>query len=350
MFPMADVICVGGSVAGAAVAGFLARSGRHVIVLDRAEFPRFKACGEGLLPHGCGVLDRLGVALPEASTITGIRFSLSGGASAWLPFPGRAGRAVSRFVLDEAIRARAMALGVEFVQARALRVEPGRVITDRGMFEAPFLIGADGARSVFHSAFGVRARVPRRRVGFSSHWNGALAEAGEVHVTAFKGGELYVAPVENGLVLASLLLDRRFVLEQGFSVSGMSAFLQERFPEMFGRARRIGPILGAYPLSVCVNRVSGSDWLLVGDAAGSVDAISGEGMSLALRGAEIAADCLVNGWDPAFYAARLRAMRRPIERLTWMMLFLARHPRLAGLAFRFEKSLAPMMRVAVGES
>ena len=347
---MADVICVGGSVAGAAVAGFLARSGRHVIVLDRAEFPRAKACGEGVLPQGCAVLDRLGVSLPEASTITGIRFSLSHGPGAWLPFPGRAGRAVSRFVLDAAIRARASALGAEFIHARAMRVEPGRVITDRGVFEAPFLIGADGGRSMFHSAFGVDARLARERVGFSSHWNGALTSPSEVHVTAFRGGELYVAPVESGLTLASLLLDRRFVFEQGFSVSGMSDFLRSRFPEQFGRARRVGPILGAYPLSTRVKRVAGPDWLLVGDAAGSVDAISGEGMSLALRGAEIAAECIVEGWDPSVYSERLRAMQKPIERLTGLMLFLARHRRLAGLAFRFEKSLAPMMRVAVGES
>ena len=350
MFPMADVICVGGSVAGAAVAGFLARSGRHVIVLDRAEFPRWKACGEGVLPHGCSVLDRLGVELPEASLITGIRFSLSDGPGAWLPFPGRAGRAVSRFVLDEAIRARASALGAEFIHARAVRVEPGRVITERGVFEAPFLIGADGARSMFHPAFGVDARIARKRVGFSSHWKGALTSPSEVHVTAFRGGELYVAPVESGLTLASLLLNRRFVVEQEFSMSGMSDFLRSRFPERFGRAQRVGPILGAYPLSTRVNRVAGPDWLLVGDAAGSVDAISGEGVSLALRGAEIAAECLEDGWDAAMYAERVRVMRRPIERLTGVMLFLARHRALAGLAFRFEKSLAPMMRVAVGES
>ena len=348
---MADVICVGGSVAGAAVAGFLARAGRHVVVLDRAAFPRAKACGEGLMPHGCGVLDRLGVLLPESSLITGIRFSLSEGAGAWLPFPGRAGRAVSRFVLDAAIRARAAELGAEFVEARALGVEPGRVLTDRGVFEAPLLIGADGARSVFHAEFGVRARFVQERVGYSSHWQRARAKAGEVRVVAFEGGELYIAPVESGLTLASLLLDRRFVLEHGFSLSGMNAFLRERFPEHFGfGAQRVGPILGAYPLSTRVDPVAGPDWVLVGDAAGLVDPISGEGMSLALRGAEIAAGCVVEGWKPLVYAARLRAMRRPIERLTWVMLFLARHRRLAGLAFRFEKSLAPMMRVAVGES
>lgn len=126
--------------------------------------------------------------------------------------------------------------------------------------------------------------------------------------------------------------------------------MRERFPETFGKARPVGMIMGAFPLSIRVKQVAGRDWLLVGDAAGSVDPISGEGMSLALRGAELAAECIIDGWDPSVYAERLRAMRRPIERLTGVMLFLARHPRLAGLAFRFEKSLAPMMRVAVGES
>src|SRR5258706_7797054 len=105
---MTDVVCVGGSVAGAATAGFLARAGKRVIVLDRAEFPRWKACGEGILPHGSAVLDRLGVDLPEATTIRGIRFAVAPGlpgspvspgaapvVSAWLPFPGRAGRALS---------------------------------------------------------------------------------------------------------------------------------------------------------------------------------------------------------------------------------------------------------------
>jgi len=347
---MADVICVGGSVAGAAVAGFLARSGRHVIVLDRAAFPRWKPCGEGLMPPGCAVLDRLGVRLPDASTITGIRLSLSEGRSVWLPFPGRAGRAVSRFVLDDAIRSRAADLGAEFVREHVVSVEPGRVRTTRCVFEAPFLIGADGVHSKFHAGFGVRARPVYNRLGYSSHWEGAVTPANEVHVTAFEGGELYVAPVENGMTLASLLLDTRFLSSQDLYPNRVEDFLRERFPESFGNARRVGLLLGAYPLSVRVNQVAGRDWLLVGDASGSVDAISGEGMSLALRGAEIAAECIEAGWDPVVYAKHLRALRRPIERLTGLMLFLARHRGLASVAFKFEKSLAPMMRLAVGKS
>ena len=99
-----------------------------------------------------------------------------------------------------------------------------------------------------------------------------------------------------------------------------------------------------------MGRIAGDGWLLVGDAAGAIDPISGEGLSLALRGAEIASSTILEGWDPHVYSERMRSLRRPIERLTGAMLFLARHPRLAGLLFRHERRLWPMMRVAVGES
>ena len=345
----ADVVCVGGSVAGAALAGFLARAGLRVVVIDRAEFPRAKACGEGLLPHGCSVLDRLGVPAPDATVLRGIRFH-AGHSSTWLPFPGRPGRALSRRLLDDIVRARALELGAEMVRARAVSVEPGRVMTDRGAFEAPLLVGADGTRSIFHDAFGIRVRHARDRVGFSSHWEGARAEAGEVSVHVFGGGELYVAPVDSGLTLAALLIGRGFLAKNELSMSGLNAFLRDRFPERFGNAKRVGPILGAFPLSSRVEPVAGRDWCLVGDAAGAVDPISGEGLSLALRGAEIAATTIVEGWNPSVYATRSRALRKPIERLTRFMLFLSAHPRLAGLALRYDLGLLPMMRVAVADA
>ena len=348
----ADVICVGGSVAGAALAGFLARAGLRVVVIDHAEFPRAKACGEGLLPHGCSVLDRLGVSVPDAPELRGIRFSVkgAGNASAWLPFPGRTGRGITRRTLDEAVRARAAELGATFVQARATHVEAGRVITTRGAFEGSLLVGADGTRSVFHKSFNVRAHYRNERIGFSSHWVDAHAETGEVTVSILGGVEVYVATVESGLTLAALLMYQREMAKRQLLPSGVSTFLREQFPKQFGSAKPMGTVMGAFPLSSRIDPVAGHDWLLVGDAAGAVDPISGEGMSLALQGAEIAATSILEGWNPETYVKRLRKVRRPIERLTRFMLFLADHPRLASLAFRWETGLKPMMRVAVAES
>ena len=406
-------------MAGAATAGFLARAGFRVVVLDHAVFPRWKACGEGLLPHGVAVLDRLGVSVPGVAPLCGIRFRV-GGAAAWLPFPRGRGLAVSRYVLDQAIRARASVLGAEFVRARAARVEPGLVHTDRGEFRAPVVIGADGVRSMVRRTLGIGARYRLDRVGFSTHWEGALREPGVVDVTAFPGGEVYVAPlgepgsetvflgfpgeggpvgspekgdpidssrradsagtIAPGLALTALLVDRRLGLSRGT----VEAFLRERFASRFGSARRAGPVLGAFPLGSRVDRVSGPGWLLVGDAAGMVDPISGEGMSLALRGAELAAEAVADalgdasahgaadtradaGRDPAAdaagnapgvlrsmdafrdYATRLRRLRRPIERVTKAMLFLSRHPGLARVALSRDERLAPLMRVATGE-
>ena len=379
---MHDVVVVGGSVAGAATAGFLARAGFRVVVLDHAVFPRWKACGEGLLPHGVAVLDRLGVSVPGVAPLCGIRFRV-GGAAAWLPFPRGRGLAVSRYALDQAIRARASVLGAEFVRARAARVEPGLVHTDRGEFRAPVVIGADGVRSMVRRTLGIGARYRLDRVGFSTHWEGALREPGVVDVTAFPGGEVYVAPLgepQSGLALTALLVDRRLGLSRGT----VEAFLRERFASRFGSARRAGPVLGAFPLGSRVDRVSGPGWLLVGDAAGMVDPISGEGMSLALRGAELAAEAVADalgdtsahgaadtrvdaGGNPAVdaagnapgvlrsmdafrdYATRLRRLRRPIERVTKAMLFISRHPGLARVALSRDERLAPLMRVATGE-
>jgi flavin-dependent dehydrogenase len=347
-----------------------------VVVLDAAEVPRWKACGEGLLPQGVAVLERLGVSIPEAIPLRGIRFRV-GGTAAWMPFPRGRGLATSRYSLDEAIRARASALGAEFVQARATKVETGRVITDRGKFRARVVIGADGVRSTVRRSLGIAASYRRDRVGFSTHWEGALREPGVVEVTAFPGGEVYVAPLdaapsgarssgsgnagetlEPGRALTALLVDRNLHVTRGT----MEAFIRERLASRFGSARREGPVLGAFPLGARVDCESGPGCLLVGDAAGMVDPISGEGMSLALQGAELAARAVGDylGAAPgngaqrsqdAFrsYATRLRRLRRPIERVTAAMLFLSRHRGVAQVALSRDERLAPLMRVATGE-
>ena len=76
----ADVVVVGGSVAGSATAAFLARRGHNVVILDRARFPRDKPCGEGLMPHGVDLLSELGVLdrvrASGATELTGVRYTL----------------------------------------------------------------------------------------------------------------------------------------------------------------------------------------------------------------------------------------------------------------------------------
>lgn len=396
---MAQVICVGGGVAGAVTAGILARHGRKVLVLERQCVPRDKACGEGILPHGVAILDELGVPLPRVTLTRGIRFRVLGKAvpgggdgrvsTATVPFPEGRGLAVRRRELDAALRDFAAASGAEIRETTVRRVEapgfldnlgplarresgfgargaagPVRVTTDSGVVEGSLLVGADGAHSLLHRALGLRIRRPGTRIGFSTHFTGFEAEPDLVEVVCFGGGEAYIAPVGEGVTLVALLVERRLALRAGEVVS----FLRSLFPSRMAGARSAGPVLGKAPLSFSVERLAGRRWALVGDASGCVDPLTGEGMSLALvMGKMLAAavervlDMDVGGDGPgvaaslpwsrhplAVYEREARAYRRSIERLTSVLLFAARRPWLAHRLLARQAALAPMMRVATG--
>lgn len=437
---MADVICVGGGVAGAVTAGILARHGRKVLVLERRCVPRDKACGEGILPHGVAILDELGVPLPRATLTRGIRFrvledgmrgkggvdgtepagwengrrsagGISGGlrsepGAATVPFPEGRGLAVRRRELDAALRAFAAASGAEIRETTVRRVEvpgpldssgpparrewtgpalrprprgvagpgdsaaPVRVTTDSEVVEGSLLVGADGAHSLLHRSLNLRVRDPGTRIGFSTHFTGFAAEPDLVEVVCFRGGEVYIAPVGSGVTLVALLAERRLALRSSQVVS----FLRSLLPLRMAGARLAGPVLGKAPLSFSVDRMAGERWALVGDAAGCVDPLTGEGMSLALVGGSMLAEALeaalalrdaagvgAPGWPGsgaravpwsrhplAAYERRARAYRRSIERLTSVLLFAARRPWLARRLLQREAAMAPMMRVATG--
>lgn len=344
----AEVIVVGGSVAGAATAAALAVRGRDVLVLDPAEFPREKACGEGLLPPGRRALDKLGVPLPPGRPIRALRFR-AGSRTALLPFPGSPGLAVRRLHLDAALRDRARAAGARLVAGRARAVGPGAVVdTDRGRLRARVLVGADGRGSVFHRLPGVRVRRDVSRFGLSTHLRGLAAEDGVVEVVFFRGGEVYLSPVDRDLTLVALLLERSAPARP----RTLLPFVRRLLPGRAEGARIATPVLAAAPLATRVRPVAGPDWILVGDAAGAVDPVTGEGMSLALADAEAAADAiaahledgraLADGLRPA------RRRRRTVSRLTSFVLFAARRPGLAAVLLRRERLLAPLVRIAAG--
>jgi flavin-dependent dehydrogenase len=227
-------------------------------------------------------------------------------------------------------------------------VEPGRVHTDRGTFEGRFLIGADGPASVFHRSFGIRVEAPPRRVGLSTHLTGFEAEPGTVEVVLIPGGEIYLAPVDRELTLVALLLDRRAAPPPGAVVP----FLGRVLPERTAAAVAAGPVLAAAPLATRARRWSGPGWLLVGDAAGRIDPVSGQGMSVALSTAVLAADTvdrvLRGRGRESEYEARARAFRRPLERVTGWLLAASAHPALARRLLGRPRLLAPLIRVATG--
>src|SRR5579883_409337 len=180
MSKTSDVVIVGGSVAGAATAAFLARRGRRVTLLERARFPRDKPCGEGLMPHGVDVLEELGlrdaVTRAGARELMGVRYLLPDGRSAAAKFPDCAGRSnialgLRRRSLDAILAEHAAGLtGIEFVQgvrATGLRrtVDGAIAVSDgRRSWRGRVLVGADGLHSRVRSWLGWDGgrRWPRR--------------------------------------------------------------------------------------------------------------------------------------------------------------------------------------------
>lgn len=361
--PSHDVIIVGASVAGAATAYWLGRAGVCVLLVDRAQFPRDKPCGEGIMPAGVDVLARMNLlaTLIEhgAHPFDGIMFRDHHGCCASGSF-AEAGqrpglicrrRQLDATILSEAANQPSVEVLIGFRVTRILR-QGSRVIGIAGCprqgdpsreqrFTAPITVGADGLHSIFHRSGLVNARRPRRqRYGVRAHLEGVEGLGSHVEVITDAHGEVYMAAHGRSTAMIALLLEReamnRFArgLTAAYWESLQSiASLRQRI----GAARLITPVMATGPLGSRVDRIVGDGFLLIGDSAGALDPITGAGLSLALRSAPIAARVITEALSAAdVSAARLRAyevawraMFDPLARLTRLVLELARHPSLA---------------------
>jgi flavin-dependent dehydrogenase len=341
-----DVVVVGGGPAGLAVAAGAARRGLDVLVLERRPLPADKACGEGLLPRAVVAIDALGVR-PHLdpggfAPFRSLRWIQEDGSSVEASLPEPGGLGVRRVALSAALAARARALGAEVRDRTGLqahRREPDRVTCtiDAGEpVEARLLVAADGLASPVRGREGLsRAGPEGRRFGLRRHYLvRPWADAVEVHFAA--GAEAYVTPAGPDRVGIA------FLFEEG-NAPDFDALLA-RFPRLGERVAGSGhdsTLAGSGPLARRASSRVLDRLVLVGDAGGYVDAITGEGLSLAFEEARLLAkvlpDALARGarredfhaWDRAV-AARFRRYAT-VARL---VLAVARRPRLRRAALR----------------
>jgi menaquinone-9 beta-reductase len=342
----AEVIVIGAGPAGAATALGLAGRGHDVILVDRALFPREKVCGEGLLPHGVDALRRLGVAPPaDAQPFVGIAYHAGAMAAVGTFAAGGAGLGMRRLALDQAMLGAASAHPRIAVRpglaVRGIARSPGLVQVDAGeTLRARAVVGADGLHSSVRRWAGLhREARGRQRYAVRGHLRTAAAlDRVEVHLAA--GAEVYVTPVAPGEVNVTVLCEADTARSFKGDLAGAFTRLwrsADRLGERLADATPTSPPRAAGPMRQETRDVVGDGLLLVGDAAGFVDGITGEGMSLSLLSAAIAAEVLsaalrTGRLDAAglrAYAVRRRHLARDLDRLSALLVWGIARRRLA---------------------
>jgi flavin-dependent dehydrogenase len=382
-----DVLVAGGGPVGLATAIRCALAGLTVTVAEPRTAPVDKACGEGVMPAAVRRLAALGVT-PDGHPLRGIRY-VDATHQADARFRHGPGLGVRRTVLHAALAARAAALGIPVIPARVTGFTRHADHVTAAGIEARYLVAADGLHSTIRRTLerdapggpggdprarpGARNAAPQR-YGLRRHYRVApWSDLVEVHWTP--RAEAYVTPVSPDIVGVALLFAKRDrdtafpaaphravppqtrsrhgdpadagpaadgahgetptrltgtrVLDGG--AAGADGDFEARlaaFPELLDRLADAGPasqVRGAGPMRQNVRRRVYGRVLLVGDASGYVDALTGEGLGVGLAQAEALAGCLAAD-RPAAYERAWRRASGPAWRFTASLLWSRNQP------------------------
>ncbi|MCX4816209.1 FAD-dependent monooxygenase [Streptomyces sp. NBC_01239] len=333
---MIDVLVAGGGPAGLAAAIHAALAGLEAVVVEPRTSPVDKACGEGVMPGGVAALRELGVEV-TGRELRGIRY-VDGTTRAEASFRDGNGLGIRRTTLHSALHRRALGLGVRMLPGKVGEVRQSADRVTAAGTTARWLIAADGLHSPLRRGLGLELPGrPHGRYGLRRHYRvQPWTDFVEVHWS--RHGEAYVTPVDDDLVGVAVLSRNR---------RGYDAHLAD-FPALTASLR--GPtateVRGAGPLRQRVRRRTAGRVLLVGDAAGYLDALTGEGVALALATAGAAVRCLVADRPDAYERAWARLTRRH-RLLTGALLTASHRPGTARLIVPAASRMPPLFSAAV---
>ena len=352
--PRSEVAVVGGGLAGAGFAIRLAEGGREVVVVERSAGPHDKVCGEFLSGEAVRYLTRLGIDLVALGAVPIDTLGLSaGGASVatCLPFPAMS---LSRRALDEAVLARAAAAGARILRGHHVTgAVPDGMGMGMGMGTRLQLDSGEeilAATAVLATGkHDVRGHArPRGRqndlIGFKMLFGLAPQQAaalqGRVELMLFAGGYAGLQPVEAGHANLCLLVRRDRFAALGRSWPALLAAIGAETPAL--AARLAGPqaqwarpmTIAGLPYGLVVQRSGPAGFWRLGDQAAVIPSFSGDGMSMALHSAQLAASAYMAGESAHSFQARFAGdVGAQVWRATWLSrIFVHRRPQLGLMA------------------
>ncbi len=306
-----DVAIVGAGPAGSTLAALLARRGAAVALIDRDEFPRDKLCGEFLSYDALPILQRAGVQL-DTPQITRCRV-VSRRCVYELEFP-KAARGVSRQLLDDLLFRTAVGAGAQpltgstAVDLFPLTIERGG---ERQTIETRVIVGAWGRWGRFDTLLGRRfvRDHSHRHFGFKRHYveRRPPPAAHTIELYSYRGGYLGVSPVENGITnICGLVHASRLAGHKGKWQTFVDTIRSEE-PRLDAMYSRFEPaqdgFLSSEPVIFRARSPVERDVIMIGDASGIVDPLTGNGMAMAVQSAMLAAPYVLQGVDDAYRRA-----------------------------------------------
>jgi geranylgeranyl reductase family protein len=367
-----DVLVVGAGPAGSAAAAWAADAGHDVVLADAAVFPRDKACGDGLTPRAIAELTHLGLGdwVRGRGTNRGLR-AAGFGQLLELPWPGGSlpahGGAVARTELDDRIRAVALERGAQPVEgARAVAVEHDGDRVSGVVFSGPDgpttircrrLVVADGARSTLgrvlgrewhrDTAYGVAARAYVRSGRHDDEWISSHLELRGADDEVLSGYG-WVFPLHDGHVnigVGTLATEARPANVRLRSLIAHYASQRRDDWQLDGEVRDIASAL--LPMGGAVSGVAGRNWALVGDAAGLVNPLNGEGIDYGLESGRTVVSLLGEDDLSLAWPATLRAHYGSAFSIARRLAKLLTMPRLLPLAGPVGMRSRALMTVAL---